>query len=105
MCIRDRIDVEEISQKDYLLETLMLGFRLSEGIQLHELSQKFGNQTTTKIVNSLEEFIRQGLIKIDHESEAVSAAAFQKTERVRLTDPAGFLLSNTILASLFNTFN
>ncbi len=99
------IDAEEISQNDYLLETLMLGLRLSEGIALQELSQKFGDQTTNKIVNSLAKFICQGLIKIDHESEVALANASQKEARIKLTDPSGFLLSNTVLASLFNTFS
>lgn len=99
------IDVDEISQNDYLLETLMLGFRLSEGLQLDDLSQKFGEQTTRKLVNSLEEFTRQGLVEIDRESKATSATASPTMARVKLTDPKGFLLSNTILASLFNTFS
>jgi len=99
------IDAEEISQNDYLLETLMLGLRLSEGLALPELNQKFGDQTTSQIVNSLEEFIRQGLIKIDHQSEAALATVSQKFPRIKLTDPSGFLLSNTVLASLFNTFS
>lgn len=103
------IDTEEIGENDYLLETLMLGLRLSEGIQISELSQKFGDQITIRIVESLTEFISQGLVIVDRQSdtcepEAASANFLNKMSRLKITDPEGFLLSNTILASLFNVF-
>ena len=99
------IDSEEISHNDYLLETLMLGLRLSEGITLTDLSQKFGEQITSRILSSLDVFIRQKLVEVDYEPEAGSTILPNKLARLKITDPEGFLLSNTILANLFDTFS
>jgi oxygen-independent coproporphyrinogen-3 oxidase len=80
----------ETGQRDYLLETLMLGLRLREGIVLSSLEQRFGPQVTQKILATLKPFERQGWVKIDH------------PHRLALKDPEGFLFSNTILSSLFD---
>ena len=86
------IDVSPLSNNDYLLETLMLGLRLAEGINLAAISQTFGEQTKANIITCLKAYFKQNLVAIDNNT----------TEpRLRLTDPEGFLLSNTILATLF----
>jgi oxygen-independent coproporphyrinogen-3 oxidase len=86
------IDVSPLSNNDYLLETLMLGLRLAEGINLAAISQTFGEQTKANIITCLKPYLKQNLVAIDNNI----------TEpRLRLTDPEGFLLSNTILATLF----
>ena len=86
------IDVSPLSNNDYLLETLMLGLRLAEGINLAAISQTSGEQTTANIITCLKPYLKQNLVAIDNNT----------TEpRLRLTDPEGFLLSNTILATLF----
>lgn len=79
------IDVPEISANDWLLETLMLGLRLAEGI---ELSQ-FDRDTNSKIINCLQPYIDRGWVNIE------------EMERLKLNDPEGFLFSNTILSALF----
>ena len=86
------IDVSPLSNNDYLLETLMLGLRLAEGINLAVISQTFGEETKANIITCLKPYLKQNLVAIDN----------NKTEpSLRLTDPEGFLLSNTILATLF----
>ena len=86
------IDVSPPSENDYLLETLMLGLRLAEGINLTAISKTFGEQTKTNIVTYLKPYLKQNLVAID--TTRIEA-------RLKLTDPEGFLLSNTILATLF----
>lgn len=83
------IDVPMTSEIDYILETLMLGLRLAKGVSLSQFNQKI----KTKIENCLQPYRDRGwveFLKINGE------------ERLKLSDPEGFLFSNTILATLFD---
>jgi oxygen-independent coproporphyrinogen-3 oxidase len=98
-----RIDCLETSAGDRLLETLMLGLRLREGINLFKLREQFGKEVLDKIWRCLQPYTRQSWV----EWMAASGSAMKNThepfqfQRVKLTDPEGFLFSNTILAALF----
>ena len=96
------VDVPEISATDYLLETLMLGLRLAEGIDI----EQFEPYTLHKIWSCLQPYHRQGWIEVcDRNGELIrvkeSEELPQPVNRIRLNDPEGFLFSNTILATLF----
>lgn len=90
---------------DILLETLMLGLRLAEGLNLGTLYQKFGEQTLDKIWHCLR-YQQQGWIEIvGIDGAIIDMGNDQKLPTmgyIRLSDPEGFLYSNTILANLFN---
>ncbi|WP_017306387.1 radical SAM family heme chaperone HemW [Spirulina subsalsa] len=79
-----------ISECDRLLETLMLGLRLSEGVNLAH----FSPDITQKILTGVEPYIQQGWVIYSPHST-----------QLQLTDPDGFLFSNTILSDLFNLFS
>ncbi len=96
------IDAPEISATDYILETLMLGLRLAEGVDL----EQFEPDTLKKIWSCIKLYYRQGWIEIlDNQEQLInlkdrdSLSALQG--RLRLNDPEGFLFSNTVLATLF----
>ena len=89
------IDVAETTKRDRLLETLMLGLRLAEGVSLSRISQEFEPQTVAKILSGLQSYLEQDLGEI---------ITNYHDQRLRLTDPEGFLLSNMILTSLFEIF-
>ncbi|AKG23993.1 radical SAM family heme chaperone HemW [Calothrix sp. 336/3] len=78
-------------ENEVLLETLMLGLRLAEGISITSLKAQFSPDKLTTIWQVLQPFQSQGWVKIT-------------TERIYLTDPDGFLFSNVILAELFSKF-
>ncbi len=82
------IDCEVTPQADVLLETLMLGLRLAEGISLNSLATKFGNHQVEKIQSCLQPYFAQGWVKIIG-------------DRLRFSDPDGFIFSNVMLAKLF----
>lgn len=86
------IDTSSLSVNDYLLETLMLGLRLAEGVNLTAISRTFGESTKNNIISYLKPYLKQNLVKISNDTSE---------QRLKLTDPEGFLLSNTILATLF----
>jgi coproporphyrinogen III oxidase-like Fe-S oxidoreductase len=99
----------EITQEtigDRLLETLMLGLRLAEGLSVRELIHEFGQEVVETIAQTLFPYEKSGWI------EARSATnhwlslrhSLSEIERIHLSDPEGFLFSNTVLASLFEVF-
>ncbi len=97
----------QVSENDVLLETLMLGLRLAEGVSLSALTQKFTQQTVDRIWHCLQPYWRQGWIEIARSSDGAIATLDESEQlpllgNLRLSDPEGFLFSNTILADLFN---
>ncbi|MDJ0650782.1 MAG: radical SAM family heme chaperone HemW [Xenococcaceae cyanobacterium MO_188.B19] len=89
------IDILKVDQWDLLLETLMLGLRLAEGVDLSIISQKFGKNNLSKILNCLQEYQNINWVLIEKNLKS------NQKYRLRLTDPEGFLFSNQILTSLF----
>jgi oxygen-independent coproporphyrinogen-3 oxidase len=93
------------SDSDILLETLMLGLRLAEGVSLSAFAEQFGTCTLQQICKCLQPYCRQGWVEIvggDGVPVAASDCHQLPAEgRLRLSDPEGFLFSNTILAALF----
>ena len=83
-----RVDQPKVSENDHLLETLMLGLRLTEGINLEMIAQQHGEAIITKIFECLEPYKNQNLVTV-------------KDKNIQLCDPEGLLVSNTILATLF----
>ncbi|ELS01699.1 putative oxygen-independent coproporphyrinogen III oxidase [Xenococcus sp. PCC 7305] len=90
------IDVAATTKCDLLLETLMLGLRLAEGVNLSRIGKEFGEGTIARILSSLQSYLEQNLVEI---------STVNHEQRLRLVDPQGFLLSNTIITSLFETFD
>ena len=82
------IDCEVTPQADVLLETLMLGLRFAEGVSLNSLAAKFGNHQIEKIQSCLQPYFAQGWVKI-------------VKDKLRFSDPDGFIFSNVMLAKLF----
>ncbi|MFW6359449.1 MAG: radical SAM family heme chaperone HemW [Chroococcales cyanobacterium] len=95
-----KIDVPLLTKSDRLLETLMLGLRLSEGVDLLKLSQEFGKEILAPIWPCLKQYYQQGWVKIVGETVTDT---LPDSGRLKLSDPEGFLFSNTILAELFST--
>ncbi|HLO88439.1 MAG TPA: radical SAM family heme chaperone HemW [Nostocaceae cyanobacterium] len=82
------VDCEVTPAAEVLLETLMLGLRLAEGVNLHFLTEKFGNNKIEEIRHCLQPYFTKGWVEVVE-------------ERLRLSDPEGFLFSNVVLATLF----
>ena len=82
------IDCEVTPKADVLLETLMLGLRLAEGISLNSLATNFGNHQVERIQSCLQPYFAQGWVKI-------------VGDRLHFSDPDGFIFSNVMLAKLF----
>ncbi|MEM1256154.1 MAG: radical SAM family heme chaperone HemW [Cyanobacteria bacterium P01_H01_bin.21] len=78
-----------ISPTEQLTDALMVGLRLSEGIELAPFLQSFGHGFMTMVQTQLASYL-------------ASEQAILENNRLRLSDPDGFLISNSVLADLFN---
>ncbi|MDM9379171.1 radical SAM family heme chaperone HemW [Chlorogloeopsis sp. ULAP01] len=83
------IDCEVTSPDEILLETLMLGLRLAEGVSLEVLEKQFGVERVEEIKKYCQPFFEKGWVEVAQ-------------RRLRLSDPDGFLFSNVVLAKLFS---
>ncbi len=86
------IDCPKTPLEEMLLETLMLGLRLQEGVNLSFVGQLFGAVKQDKIEQCLRLYQKQGWIEFVNQ---------ESSNYARLTDPEGFLFSNVVLAALF----
>ncbi|MEH2294834.1 radical SAM family heme chaperone HemW [Nostoc sp.] len=82
------IDCELTPPNEVLLETLMLGLRLAEGLSLAALVEAFGEEKVEEICRCLRSYFDKGWVEVAE-------------GRLRLIDPQGFLFSNVVLAELF----
>ncbi len=82
------VDCQETSIDEVLLETLMLGLRLAEGVSIASIKKQFGQNKIDKIDQILQPYVEKNWVEVIK-------------GRLRLTDPEGFLFSNVILAKLF----
>lgn len=103
------LDWEETPANEVLLETLMLGLRLAEGLSLSFLNDQFGENTLEKIWTGLQPYYRSGWVEVvGIEGQFIDLQSTEKlplTGQLRLSDPEGFLFSNTVLADLFTQLN
>jgi oxygen-independent coproporphyrinogen-3 oxidase len=86
-------------RSDRWLDTLMLGLRLREGVDLNDLAQRWGedpalSEQLADLLTLLEPYHDRGWIT----QETIVG---QPYPRLQLTDPEGFLFSNQVLATIF----
>ncbi len=84
-----KLDAPPISRVEQLTDRLMVGLRLAEGIDLTPFTHTFGAAFTTMLNTCLKPYLSLGQAVLDN-------------NRLRLSDPDGFLISNSVLADLFN---
>ncbi len=83
------LDEPTMPLTEQLTDSLMVGLRLSSGIDLAPFTQAFGAAFTQMVRGQLQTYLAAG-------------SAILENNRLRLSDPDGFLISNTVLADLFN---
>ena len=85
-----------VQEEEALLDFVMLSLRLSSGLLLAGLNEKYGNlcegDAEGRIMEAVKDHVVEGLVLVS-----------EKGERIRLSDPEGFLLSNTIISDIFSS--
>lgn len=93
-------------KNEILLETLMLGLRLAEGLSLATLTQHFGEEILEPIWTAILPHYQQGWVEIVGKNQEIidlkNTQKLPNSGKFRLKDPEGFLFSNTVLADLFS---
>lgn len=84
------------------LDTLMLGLRLAEGVNLAALMNGFGEDAIARLWTCVQPYVQQGLVAL---SPAHPPTLVPRSGILRLTDPEGFLLSNVVLTTIFEAFD
>jgi putative oxygen-independent coproporphyrinogen III oxidase len=95
------IDCPVVTVSERLLDTLMLGLRLADGLAVQNLLKQVGETTLLQILDCLEPYQQQGLVRYLDEFGKSWKGRSQFPHRIRLTDPEGFLFSNVVLTALF----
>jgi oxygen-independent coproporphyrinogen-3 oxidase len=92
-CFADtaRGDCAVVSQEEMLLDTLMLGLRLADGLSVDEVRSHFGSVLLAKVLEALHPYLKAGWVEIVNIPE----------QRIKFIDPEGFLFSNVVLSTLF----
>ncbi|MGM0471804.1 MAG: radical SAM family heme chaperone HemW [Bacillota bacterium] len=75
---------QQLSEEDKIVESMILGLRLLEGIKLADFKERFGRSVVDIYDQELEQLTKQGLIELD-------------SDRIALTE-RGILLANDVLA-------
>ena len=92
-----------------ILEVVMLALRTSDGLNLTELGNLYGEISVEKVLKAVLPFQERGLVEMKDTTVDVTSnnaeTDLQSTNLlsriVCLTDPEGFLLSNDIISSVF----
>lgn len=88
--------------RDVLLEVAMLRLRTREGLDLREVAEKWGEREARAIRDALAPSVAAGFAAEEGgggaEQGAVSSSCWPV---VRLTDPEGFLVSNSVISDVF----
>jgi putative oxygen-independent coproporphyrinogen III oxidase len=95
--------VESVGDRDRLLETLMLGLRLREGVVLDPIASTFGAAILDDIWQCLFQYQRSGWVEVLGCDEQVikDVSRLSEADSIRLADPDGLLFSNVVLSDIF----
>jgi putative oxygen-independent coproporphyrinogen III oxidase len=90
--------VEPLTEDDRFLETLMLGLRLAQGVNIDEIDRKFGSEKVDRVLNRIARYERERWVEIVTENNT-------QERWLRLSDPEGLLFSNVVLAEIFSSID
>ena len=87
----------------------MLRLRTSDGLDMASFAASFGDDAAESVHKAMEGHIREGMVlKLPRLSAALAVAGsggrYNWDFRIRLSDPEGFLVSNSIISDAFAAF-
>ncbi|WP_121970036.1 radical SAM family heme chaperone HemW [Leptolyngbya sp. BC1307] len=88
-----------------VLESIMVGLRLKQGISLAGVNQVYGEVGLKALEKAIAPHIRQQWVIVEPDADVPfgqNVTKFKPTSRIRLSDPEGFLMSNQVIVDAFN---
>ena len=93
----ENFDAIKENSDDAIFERIMLGFRTANGVDVGELGRTFGSKCAKELMEALVHANRECEEKL---WEVSKYSENGDVERVRLTDPEGFLVSTDIISTV-----
>ena len=87
--------------RDVLLEVAMLRLRTRGGLDLREVAERWGESEARAIREALAPSVAAGFAAEEEEGSISSSSTSSAWPVVRLTDPEGFLVSNSVISDVF----
>lgn len=101
------LDAPVTTSTERLLDQLMVGLRLAEGVDGATLSRLCNASTWQRLVNCLKPHIEKGWVLLELRPDAArlgETSVSMPNLQLKLSDPEGFLFSNVVLVDLFEAF-
>jgi oxygen-independent coproporphyrinogen-3 oxidase len=92
-----QLDVPLDTRHDVFLDTVMVGLRLADGLDVRAIAHHFGDAYAQRLLRILGPYQAQGWVWMAESSGEV--------HHLGLTDPEGFLFSNVVLSTVFQQFD
>ncbi|MEI6328287.1 MAG: radical SAM family heme chaperone HemW [Pseudanabaena sp. ELA645] len=91
-----------LSDMEELMDTLMQGLRLAQGLSLNSLQKIYGFALCDRAVNCLGKYVERGWVKFVN-SEMVTEMGIELNTQIFLTIPHGWLFSDEVIGDLYET--
>ncbi len=96
-----------LSASERVLEQIMVGLRLQQGISLAEVGRVYGEAGLANLGAALVPHVQNGWLIVELEAANMRKGPQKATKltpesRIRLSDPEGFLMSNIVIVDAFN---
>ena len=97
-----KTDEPVLPASERVMEQIMVGLRLREGISLEAIYRLYGNRGIDAMGSAITPYLKNNWLKIHAPKPLSDTTTLQPTSRIHLTDPEGFLMSNVIITDAFN---
>lgn len=95
-----------LSASEQVLEQIMVGLRLKQGISLSAVERVHGEAGLKRLFTALVPHVHSGWVIVESPGENMrerqNITKFTSKSRIRLSDPEGFLMSNVVIVDAFN---
>ena len=91
-----------LPDSERVIEQIMVGLRLKEGISLASVYRVYGKPGIEALGRAIAPYIKNGWLIVDSDAASSNVTNLEPTHRIRLSDPEGFLMSNVAIVDAFN---
>ena len=98
-----RTDDPIVTPEERVLEQIMVGLRLKEGIALEDLYEVYGQRGLDALGSAIAPHVRSHWLIVETNGNVASnIKKLEPTSQIRLSDPEGFVMSNQVIVDAFN---